>query len=67
MIRRIFRNIVNFRKVYSLKADERVLRPIIEKTRHAKEIDAVATALVEAFISNLEGKGDLDKAGSHNS
>lgn len=28
----------------------------------AKEIDAVATALVEAFISNLEGKGDLEKA-----
>ena len=27
-----------------------------------KEIDAVATALVEAFISNLEGKGDLEKA-----
>ena len=27
-----------------------------------REIDAVATALVEAFISNLEGKGDLEKA-----
>ena len=34
----------------------------IDKTSHAKEIDAVATALVEAVISNLEGKGDLEKA-----
>lgn len=39
-----------------------MLDRLFEKTRHAKEIDEVATALVEAFISNLEGKGDLDKA-----
>ena len=35
---------------------------LFDKTSHAKEIDAVATALVEAVISNLEGKGDLEKA-----
>ena len=39
-----------------------MLDRLFEKTRHAKEIDEVATALVEAFISNLEGKGNLDKA-----
>ena len=58
-----FQEYCEFQKKYdSLKADERVLDRLFEKTRHAKEIDAVATALVEAFISNLEGKGDLDKA-----
>ena len=63
MIRKIFRNIANFREKYdSLKADERVLDRLFDKTSHAKEIDAVATALVEAVISNLEGKGDLEKA-----
>ncbi len=39
-----------------------MLDRLFDKTSHAKEIDAVATALVEAFISNLEGKGDLEKA-----
>lgn len=58
-----FQEYCEFQKKYdSLKADERVLDRLFEKTRHAKEIDEVATALVEAFISNLEGKGDLDKA-----
>lgn len=58
-----FQEYCEFQEKYnSLKADERVLDRLFEKTRHAKEIDAVATALVEAFISNLEGKGDLDKA-----
>lgn len=58
-----FQEYCEFQKKYdSLKADERVLDRLFEKTCHAKEIDAVATALVEAFISNLEGKGDLDKA-----
>ncbi len=58
-----FQEYCEFQKKYdSLKADERVLDRLFEKTRHAKEIDEVATALVEAFISNLEGKGNLDKA-----
>ena len=58
-----FQEYCEFQKKYdSLKADERVLDRLFDKTSHAKEIDAVATALVEAFISNLEGKGDLEKA-----
>ena len=58
-----FQEYCEFQKKYdSLKADERVLDRLFEKTRHAKEIDEVATALVEAFISNLEGKGNVDKA-----
>ena len=52
-----FQEYCEFQKKYdSLKADERVLDRLFDKTSHAKEIDAVATALVEAFISNLEGK-----------
>lgn len=35
---------------------------VVNLSSDLKEIDAVATALVEAFISNLEGKGDLEKA-----
>lgn len=58
-----FQEYCEFQKKYDiLKADERVLDRLFDKTSHAKEIDAVATALVEAFISNLEGKGDLEKA-----
>jgi len=58
-----FQEYCEFQKKYdSLKADERVLDRLFDKTSHAKEIDAVATALVEAVISNLEGKGDLEKA-----
>lgn len=57
-----FQEYCEFQKKYdSLKADERVLDRLFDKTSHAKEIDAVATALVEAFISNLEGKGDWAK------
>ncbi len=52
-----FQEYCEFQEKYdSLKADERVLDRLFDKTSHAKEIDAVATALVEAFISNLEGK-----------
>ena len=58
-----FQEYCEFQEKYdSLKADESVLDRLFDKTSHAKEIDAVATALVEAFISNLEGKGDLEKA-----
>ena len=39
-----------------------VIKGLNPKIYKSKEIDAVATALVEAFISNLEGKGDLEKA-----
>ena len=58
-----FQEYCEFQEKYdSLKADESVLDRLFDKTSHAKEIDAVATALVEAVISNLEGKGDLEKA-----
>ena len=49
-------------KYDSLKADERRLDRLFEKTCYAKEIDEMAAALVESFISHLSSRDDLEKA-----
>ena len=46
----------------SLKADEKRLDRLFEKTCYAKEIDEMAAALVESFISHLSSRDDLEKA-----
>ena len=45
-----------------MKADERRLDRLFEKTCYAKEIDEMAAALVESFISHLSSRDDLEKA-----
>lgn len=49
-------------KYDSLKADEKRLDRLFEKTCYAKEIDEMAAALVESFISHLSSRDDLEKA-----
>ena len=49
-------------KYDSLKADEKRLDRLFEKTCYAKEIDEMAAALVESFISHLNSRDDLEKA-----
>lgn len=48
-------------KYDSLKADEKRLDRLFEKTYYAKEIERTATALVELVISDLNSKNDLEK------
>lgn len=45
-----------------MKADEKRLDRLFEKTCYAKEIDEMAVALVESFISHLSSRDDLEKA-----
>ena len=48
-----FKDYSEFQDKYdSLKADERRLDRLFEKTCYAKEIDEMAAALVESFISH---------------
>ena len=52
-----FKDYSEFQDKYdSLKADERRLDRLFEKTCYAKEIDEMAAALVESFISHLSSK-----------
>lgn len=44
-----------------MKADEKRLDRLFEKTCYAKEIDEMAAALVESFISHLCSRDDLEK------
>ena len=46
-------------KYDSLKADEQRLDRLFEKTCYAKEIDEMAAALVESFISHLNSRQDM--------
>ena len=58
-----FKDYSEFQDKYdSLKADERRLDRLFEKTCYAKEIDEMAAALVESFISHLSSRDDLEKA-----
>ena len=57
-----FKDYSEFQDKYdSLKADERRLDRLFEKTCYAKEIDEMAAALVESFISHLSSRDDLEK------
>lgn len=59
----IFESYSEFQDKYdSLKADEKRLDRLFEKTCYAKEIDEMAAALVESFISHLSSRDDLEKA-----
>ena len=49
------------RKYERLKADEKRLDRMFDKTCYAKEIDELATKLAETFIRNLKNKDDLQK------
>lgn len=49
------------RKYERLKADEKRLDRMFDKTCYAKEIDELATKLADTFIRNLENKDDLQK------
>ena len=58
-----FRDYSEYQDKYdSLKADEKRLDRLFEKTCYAKEIDEMAAALVESFISHLSSRDDLEKA-----
>ena len=58
-----FKDYSEFQDKYdSLKADEKRLDRLFEKTCYAKEIDEMAAALVESFISHLSSRDDLEKA-----
>ena len=58
-----FKDYSEFQDKYdSLKADEKRLDRLFEKTCYAKEIDEMAAALVESFISHLNSRDDLEKA-----
>ena len=58
-----FKDYCEFQDKYdSLKADEKRLDRLFEKTCYAKEIDEMAAALVESFISHLSSRDDLEKA-----
>ena len=58
-----FKDYSEFQDKYdSLKADEKRLDRLFEKTCYAKEIDEMAAALVELFISHLSSRDDLEKA-----
>lgn len=45
-----------------LKADEKKLDRMFDKTRYAKEIDELATKLADTVIRNLKNKDDLQKS-----
>lgn len=49
------------RKYERLKADEKRLDRMFDKTCYAKEIDELATKLADTFIRNLKNKDDLQK------
>ena len=58
-----FKDYSEFQDKYdSLKADEKRLDRLFEKTCYAKEIDEMAAALVESFISHLSSRDDSEKA-----
>ena len=48
-------------KYERLKADEKRLDRMFDKTCYAKEIDELATKLADTFIRNLKNKDDLQK------
>ena len=45
-----------------IDSDGKRLDRLFEKTCYAKEIDEMAAALVESFISHLSSRDDLEKA-----
>ena len=46
----------------ALREDERILDRMFDRTKYAKEIDALAAALAEAFIADLGREGGIDAA-----
>ena len=48
-------------KLGSLKAEQKILDRLFDKTHYSKELEVLAASLAESFISGLKSKDDLQK------